>query len=193
MRAIVIPAIAPAGYCLEEEVMSQKWTKTSIKEFVEREKIQAIWHWFVDLEGQLKGFAITPRELDRSLEDGMHFDGSSISGFNAIEESDLVARPDLSTFAVLPENADTPRSARFFCDIETPRGEPYERDPRQALKRVIAQANSLGFTPYMGPEIEFFIFKSPGATGTHRLRRLLHRPAGGSRQPHPHRYHYRPA
>ena len=160
MPGIGIPAKAPAGYCLEEEFMDQQWTKQSITEFVERERLEAIWHWFVDLEGQLKGFAITPHELQRSLEDGMHFDGSSISGFNAIEESDLVARPDLSTFAVLPESPDTPRSARFFCDIETPRGEPYERDPRQALKRIVKQAGQMGFTAYMGPEIEFFIFKN---------------------------------
>ena len=96
---------------------SGKWTASTILNYVKQNDIQAIWHWFVDIEGYLKGFAITPRELERSLTDGMHFDGSSISGFNAIEESDLVARPDLSTFADLPENGDSPRSVRFFCDI----------------------------------------------------------------------------
>ena len=69
-------------------------TQESIHKLVKDEGIEAIWHWFVDLEGAIKGFAITPGELNRSFEDGMHFDGSSISGFNAIEESDLVARPD---------------------------------------------------------------------------------------------------
>jgi glutamine synthetase len=133
--------------------------KDSILSAVEREKVEVIWHWFVDLPGVLKCFAITPSELERSLESGMHFDGSSISGFNAIEESDLVARPDLSTFALLPADGGA-RAARFFCDIETPEGEPYERDPRQTLKRVIEQASAKGFDSYMGPEIEFFIFRS---------------------------------
>jgi len=134
------------------------WTAASIMEFVDQNAVDAVWHWFVDLDGYLKGFAITPNELERSLTDGMHFDGSSISGFNAIEESDLVARPDLATFAMLPNNSDAPRSARFFCDIQTPDGQPYLRDPRQVLKQVIAQAAEAGFTSYMGPEIEFFIF-----------------------------------
>jgi glutamine synthetase len=134
------------------------WTKESILEYVEDNRIQVIWHWFVDIEGHLKGFAITPSELERSLTDGMHFDGSSISGFNAIEESDLLARPDVSTFAPLPANDDSPNAVRFFCDIETPAGEAYGHDPRNALKRVIELAGKQGVTSYMGPEIEFFIF-----------------------------------
>jgi glutamine synthetase len=133
--------------------------KDFILNAIESEKVEVIWHWFVDLLGELKCFAITPSELERSLSSGMHFDGSSISGFNAIEESDLVARPDLSTFALLPVDGGV-RAARFFCDIETPEGEPYERDPRQILKRVIAKANGMGYESFMGPEIEFFIFKS---------------------------------
>jgi len=136
------------------------WTKDSIVNAIAEHNIQSIWHWFVDLNGELKGFAITPQELQRSLEDGMHFDGSSISGFNAIEESDLVARPDLSTFALLPDHDSDSRAARFFCDIQTPEGQPYERDPRNVLRNVIAQAKQIGFDSYMGPEIEFFIFKS---------------------------------
>lgn len=134
-------------------------TKESILKYVHDNGIEAIWHWFVDLEGHLKGFAITPSEMERSLTDGMHFDGSSISGFNAIEESDLVARPDLDTFVQLPDFEHAPKSVRFFCDIETPAGEPYERDPRNALKRVIEKAASMGYTSFMGPEIEFFVFK----------------------------------
>jgi glutamine synthetase len=126
---------------------------------IESEKVEVIWHWFVDLFGELKCFAITPSELERSLETGMHFDGSSISGFNAIEESDLVARPDLSTFAMLPQEGGV-RAVRFFCDIETPEGAPYERDPRQILKGVVAKGQALGYESFMGPEIEFFIFKS---------------------------------
>lgn len=135
-------------------------TPESIVKLVKDEGIEAIWHWFVDLEGAIKGFAITPTELERSLEDGMHFDGSSISGFNAIEESDLVAHPDLSTFAILPGHAGEVKSARFFCDIQHPDGTPYERDPRYVLRKTVEKAEAMGFDPYMGPELEFFLFKS---------------------------------
>ena len=141
--------------------MATEWTAESVLDFVEKHKVETIWHWFVDLEGHLKGFAITPSELPRSLEVGMHFDGSSISGFNAIEESDLTARPDLSTFALLPQYPGAPVSVRFFCNIEKPDGTPYERDPRSVLRKLTQKAASMGFTAYMGPELEFFLFKGP--------------------------------
>ena len=140
--------------------MAEKWTRDSITKFVQDNKVECIWHWFVDLDGHLKGFAITPSELERSLESGMHFDGSSISGFNAIEESDLTARPDLSTFAMLPQAEGQPRSVRFFCDIERPDGTPYDRDPRSILRKVVKKATDMGFDSFMGPELEFFLFKS---------------------------------
>jgi glutamine synthetase len=135
-------------------------TPESVRELVAREQVEVIWLWFCDLEGHLKGFAITPTELDRALDDGMHFDGSSVSGFNAIEESTLIARPDLSTFALLPQRPTEPRSARFICDIYNSNGTAYERDPRNILRRVVKRATDLGFTCYMGPELEFFFFKS---------------------------------
>ncbi|MDQ3024008.1 MAG: glutamine synthetase family protein [bacterium] len=146
--------------------MSQKHTPESVLKFVKDNEIESIWHWFVDLEGQIKGFSITPSELDRSLEDGMHFDGSSISGFNAIEESDLVAKPDLSTFVELPDfshidgSRPTPRSVAYYCNIETPDGKPYDRDSRAILRRVTEQAKEMGYDTFMGPELEFFIFAS---------------------------------
>ncbi len=135
-----------------------KWTAETIRESIKAENVQVIWHWFVDLEGYLKCFAITPGELERSLTDGMAFDGSSITGFNAIEESDLVARPDLNTYALIPGTEGNHRTARFFCDIVTPNGKPYECDPRQTLKRIIKKAQGKGLESYMGPELEFFIF-----------------------------------
>ena len=138
----------------------EEWTPDKIIRAVKDRGVEAIWHWFVDLEGQLKGFAITPSELERSLTDGMGFDGSSINGFSAIEESDLVARPDVSTFAFLPTGEDGTDAARFICDIYTPDGKPYNRDSRYILKRLVKEARELGFESYMGPEIEFFIFKS---------------------------------
>jgi glutamine synthetase len=133
-------------------------TPESVLKYVKDHEIESIWHWFVDLEGQIKGFSITADELPRSLDDGMHFDGSSVSGFNAIEESDLVAKPDLSTFVHLPDFGDNPSSVAFYCNIQTTRGEAYDRDSRGVLRRVVQQAKDMGFDSFMGPELEFFLF-----------------------------------
>src|SRR5437762_8537576 len=100
---------------------------------VEQDKVDYILLWFTDLEGHLKSFAITPSELAGALDDGMGFDGSSITGFNAIEESDMVAIPDPSTYAVLPYRAGETKTARMICDVVTPDGEPYAGDPRYVL------------------------------------------------------------
>jgi glutamine synthetase len=140
--------------------MTTEHTKETILRTLHDQNVESIWHWFVDIDGHLKGFAITPREIGRSLDDGMHFDGSSISGFNAIEESDLLARPDLATFALLPTSRDAPCSARFFCDLFHPDGSPYRRDTRHILKRTVEMARQRGFESYMGPELEFFTFRS---------------------------------
>jgi glutamine synthetase len=126
--------------------------------YVEREGIEVIWHWFVDLDGHVKGFAIAPTEFERSLTDGMYFDGSSVSGFNSIEESSLLAKPDLSTFRELPSFNGEPKQVFMFCDLFTPNGDPYDRDPRGVLKRIVAKAKDMGYTSFMGPELEFFIF-----------------------------------
>jgi glutamine synthetase len=140
--------------------MAHQHTRESVLKFIRDNEIESIWHWFVDLEGQIKGFSITPSEAERSLEDGMHFDGSSVSGFNAIEESDLVAKPDLSTFVELPNFDGGPRSVAYYCNIETPDGKPYDRDSRGVLRRVTEQAKAMGFDTFMGPELEFFIFNN---------------------------------
>jgi glutamine synthetase len=120
--------------------------------------------WFTDILGFLKSFAITVEELELSLTEGQGFDGSSIEGFARIDESDMVAMPDPNTFAVLPWR---PREggavARMFCDILQPDGSPYGGDPRFVLKQALARAAELGFTYYVGPELEFFYFKDSGA------------------------------
>ena len=120
--------------------------------------------WFTDILGFLKSFAITVEELELSLNEGQGFDGSSIQGFARIDESDMVAMPDPSTFAVLPWR---PREggavARMFCDILQPDGTPYVGDPRYVLRRALQRAADLGFTYYVGPELEFFYFRDPGA------------------------------
>src|SRR5206468_4167565 len=97
--------------------------------------------WFTDLEGHLKSFSITIRELETALDDGMGFDGSSITGFNAIEESDMVAMPDPSTYRVLPDG----KTGRMICDVVTPDGEPYEGDPRHVLRLALERMTAMGF------------------------------------------------
>jgi len=109
----------------------------------------------------LKSFSITPAELETALEEGMGFDGSSIEGFARIEESDMLAKPDPGTFVVLPWRArEGMNVARMFCDITTPDGNPYEGDPRWVLRRNLKKAADKGYKLYVGPELEFFYFKS---------------------------------
>jgi glutamine synthetase len=130
------------------------------------EDVEHVLFWFTDLEGHLKSFAITPSEIPDALDDGMGFDGSSITGFNRIEESDMIAMPDPNTFAVLPWRPQEKAVARMFCDIQVPGGEPYEGDPRYVMRRALERAQSLGFDDYfIGPELEFFYFRDSGVNG----------------------------
>ena len=123
--------------------------------------------WFTDVLGFLKGFAITVEELETALEEGMGFDGSSIQGFARIDESDMIALPDPDTFQLVPWRPKEHRSvARMFCDIKMPNGEPFEGDPRYVLKRNLKRAADLGFTFYVGPELEYFYFQDSKGTET---------------------------
>jgi glutamine synthetase len=126
--------------------------------------IKFIRLWFTDILGSLKSFAITVEELEQALEEGMGFDGSSIEGFARIDESDMVALPDPTTFQVIPWRPRERGVARMFCDILHPDGTPFEGDPRYVLKRNLKRAVDLGFTFYVGPELEFFYFKSSEST-----------------------------
>jgi glutamine synthetase len=134
---------------------------------VEKEKAEFVLLWFTDLEGHLKSFAITPDELEAALDDGMGFDGSSITGFNAIEESDMVAIPDPETFQMMPWKEGETRVARMICDVVTPDGNPYDGDPRYVLRQALARMQSMGFDTFnVGPELEYFLFKSDTGTET---------------------------
>ena len=118
--------------------------------------------WFTDVLGQLKSFSIGRDALDEALEIGVAFDGSSITGFNAVEESDMIAVPDPSTFAILPWQAGT---ARMFCDIHTPEGLAYEGDPRHVLRRALERMTALGFDALeVGVEPEYFLFRDRHGT-----------------------------
>lgn len=121
--------------------------------------------WFTDILGSLKSFAITSSELEKALEEGMGFDGSSIEGFVRIDESDMIAMPDPDTFQVLPWRTKSDYSvARVFCNIIYPDGQPYEGDPRWILRKTLKRAADMGYTFYVGPELEYFYFKSNKGT-----------------------------
>src|SRR3954449_937704 len=139
----------------------QPRTANDVKAMVEERDIRFIRLWFTDILGQLKSFSINKEELDDAFEGGMGFDGSSITGFNAIEESDMIAMPDPGTFAVLPWRPEAQGVGRMFCDILTPAREPYEGDPRHVLRRALERASDMGFDAFnVGPELEFFYFRS---------------------------------
>jgi len=122
--------------------------------------IKFIRLWFTDVQGMLKSFSITVEELEGALSEGMGFDGSSIEGFSRIEESDMIALPDPSTFQILPWRPAESGVARMFCDIMEPNGKHFEGDPRWVLKRNLMKAKEMGYTFYVGPELEYFYFKS---------------------------------
>src|SRR5690242_17294144 len=120
-------------------------TRKEVLAEIESRGIQDVLLWFTDLEGHLKSFAITISELEGALDDGMGFDGSSITGFNAIEESDMVAIPDPDTFQLLPSSEGEAKVARMICDVVTPDGNPYEGDPRHVLRRALDRMQAMGF------------------------------------------------
>ncbi|MGP5659399.1 type I glutamate--ammonia ligase [Corynebacterium falsenii] len=134
---------------------------------LEERDIRFVRLWFTDIQGFLKSVAVVPAELEGAFEEGIGFDGSAIEGFSRIAESDTIARPDPSTFQILPfsDSPDGHLSARMFCDIAMPDGEPSWADPRQVLRRQMNNAGTQGFTCYIHPEIEFFLIKSLDTDG----------------------------
>jgi glutamine synthetase len=127
---------------------------------VEERGVRFVRLWFTDVLGTLKSFAITPAELETALEEGMTFDGSAIEGYSRVQESDMLAMPDPSTFEIVPWRGEDAPVARMFCDIKHLSEEPFEGDPRYVLKRNLERARDKGFTFYTAPEMEFFIFES---------------------------------
>ncbi|UFU04861.1 type I glutamate--ammonia ligase [Ruania halotolerans] len=127
---------------------------------IEERDVRFIRLWFTDVLGVLKSVAIAPAELEGAFIEGIGFDGSSIEGLSRVSESDLILRPDPSTFQILPWRGGKHGTARMFCDILTPDGEPSAADPRNVLKRSLAVAADAGFTFYTHPEIEFYLFKA---------------------------------
>jgi glutamine synthetase len=136
-------------------------------EKIKKDGVEFLLLWFTDLEGHLKSFAVTPGEIEDALDDGMGFDGSSITGFNAIEESDMVAIPDPGTYRMMPWKEGETKVGRMICDVVTPDGEPYEGDPRYVLRSALERMKAMGFETFnVGPELEYFLFKDDKGTET---------------------------
>jgi len=120
--------------------------------------------WFTDILGSLKSLAITVEQLEDALDEGMTFDGSAIEGFARVDETDMLAIPDPSTFQILPWRPRSPGVARMFCDVCQPDGTPFEGDPRYVLRRNLQRASDLGYTFYVEPELEYFYFRNSQGT-----------------------------
>lgn len=127
---------------------------------IEERGVKFIRLWFTDVIGTLKSVAIAPAEVEGAFTEGLGFDGSAIEGLTRTFESDLLAHPDPTTFQILPWRGEIDPTARMFCDITTPDGQPAVADPRHVLKRTLAKASDAGFTFYTHPEIEFYLLKS---------------------------------
>ncbi|HEY8645766.1 MAG TPA: glutamine synthetase family protein [Gaiellaceae bacterium] len=151
----------------KDRATSDPAARKEVMKQMEKEGVQYVLFWFTDIEGHLKSFAITPSEIEGALNDGMGFDGSSITGFNAIEESDMVAIPDPTTYRLMPTREGGAKVGRMICDVVTPDGTPYEGDPRFALRRALDRMQSMGFDTFnIGPELEYFLFESSKGTVT---------------------------
>ncbi|PJJ44229.1 L-glutamine synthetase [Glutamicibacter mysorens] len=127
---------------------------------IEERDVRFVRMWFTDVVGSLKSVALAPAEVEDAFEEGLGFDGSSIDGLSRISESDMLLQPDPATFQILPWRGEVEPTSRMFCDILTPEGQPSNADPRQVLKRQLAEASNMGFTCYTHPEIEFYLLKN---------------------------------
>jgi glutamine synthetase len=140
-------------------------SKQNVLQEAKDNNVKFIRLWFTDILGTLKSFAITVDELEDALDGGMGFDGSSITGYQDIEESDMIAMPDPSTFKAIPWSPQEAPTARMICDVRTPDGDPYVGDPRHVLRRALERASEMGFDNFFcGPELEFFYFRNSNGT-----------------------------
>ena len=143
-------------------------SKASIEDVLaqaKKDEVTFVRLWFNDIIGNVKSFEIPVGELEHAMRQGMGFDGSSITGFNRIEESDMVAMPDPDTWSVMPwDVADGRKVGRMICDVLVPgTHEPYEGDPRWILRKALKRAADMGFDTFnVGPELEFFLFENEG-------------------------------
>ena len=136
----------------------QEYTKEDILRIVEEEDVEFIRLQFADIFGTMKNMAVTVSQLEKAMDNRCMFDVSSLEGLSGEEDSDMYLYPDLSTFEIFPWRPQQGKVARFICDVYREDGTPYEVDPRHVLKKEIASAEKMGYTMYVGPECEFFLF-----------------------------------
>ena len=136
----------------------KNYSREDIIRIVEEEDVEFIRLQFTDMFGMLKNVALTASQLERALDNQCIFDGSAIDGFVRIEESDMYLYPDYNTFDIFPWRPQQGKVARLICDVYRPNGEPFEGDPRYVLKKVLKEAERMGYTFHVGPECEFFLF-----------------------------------
>ena len=142
----------------EGEQNMSKYSKKDIMKLVEEEDVEFIRLQFTDMHGMFKNVAITSSQLNKALDNRCMFDGSLIDGFVGIEESDLYLYPDYDTLQIFPWRPQQGKVARLICDVHRANGEPFEGDPRYILKKMIREAQDMGYTFEVGPECEFFLF-----------------------------------
>ncbi len=135
-----------------------RYTREDIIRMVEEEDVEFIRLQFTDIFGMLKNVAITAGQLEKALDNRCMFDGSAIEGFVRMEETDMYLYPDLDTFEIFPWRPQQGKVARLICDVHCPDGSPFEGDPRYVLKKVLKEAESMGYRFNVGPECEFFLF-----------------------------------
>ncbi len=140
--------------------VARKTAKNSILDRVKKDNVKFIELQFTDINGNIKSVTIPTHKLRESLDKGIWFDGSSIEGFTRISESDMFLKPEPETYAILPWEPEERRTARFICDVFMPDGKPFDGDPRFILKRACGEAKAMGFEYNVGPELEFFLFRT---------------------------------
>src|SRR5260370_30318452 len=157
-----ISSVAPGAvdhHARPSRVMAVERQVEFVLRTLEERDIRFVRLWFTDVLGYLKSVAVAPAELEGAFAEGIGFDGSAVEGFARVYEADMLAKPDPSTFQLMPVGDDRAGTGRMFCDILLPDGSPSYADPRHVLKRALARASRLGFTFYTHPEIEFFLLR----------------------------------
>jgi len=152
------------GYKENSNMVDKIKTKDDVFAEIDKHDVRFVRLWFTDILGVPKSFAINVNELEGAIDEGMGFDGSSITGFQEIEESDMVAKPDISTFQVLPWRQQENAVSRVFVNVNNPDGTPSDADPRYVLKRNLERLKDKGLVLNVGPEMEFFYFKDDNGT-----------------------------